>query len=1015
MYLRLALLFLLAPFIAIAQSDYFQQKVDYKINVLLDDEAHTLNGTIEIAYQNNAPIQLDTLYFHIWPNAYRNNQSAFGRQMMRRGEAPFLFAKEENRGYIDQLDFQVDGQQVSWDLHPEEMDIAVLILDNPIPAGGKVVISTPFFVKLPYCYSRLGHVEQSYQITQWYPKPAVFDQKGWHPIPYLDMGEFYSEFGDFEVTIDLPDNYVVAATGVLQTPMEEAFLRKRIEETNAYLAQMEVDDPKDLSFPASSKKRKQITYKAESVHDFAWFADKRFMVQKDTAALSNGDKVDCWAFFTQDDQEYWKDGAAFVKRSVEFYSDKVGNYPYPQATAVQTTLGAGGGMEYPMITNCGSVSSAQGLDGLIAHEVGHNWFYGILASNERVHPWMDEGLNSYYDHLYIDTYYGGTDFSVLPAFLFKNTPMDPLRTALFYQMRPRLDQAPDTHSDELVEINYFVGAYEKPAQSLKYLAAYLGEEKYDAAMQTFYDTWQFKHPQPEDFQTSMEQSTGKSLAWFFDGLIFSTAIQDYGIQRVKQETETLNVVIKNKGQVNGPFSLSALNGDSILWTRWVEGFEGSQEVQIPKGDYTEIVIDPEQLTFDINRRDNQIKAEGAFIKLKAPNLQFFTGVEDDTKGNLFVMPLIAWNNYDKLMAGALFYNHSIPEQRWEWKLAPMYGFNSQELTGLGDLRYNIYTDESSVIRKISAGVNAQRFNYRLFQREKELLSYNRIQPYLTIDFERNKKINRYRQLRFRYIQINEEQLQFNNVGDYLGVDTESSDIQELSYSVDVRHELNKSSWTVALEHQAYKGLGGDDERYVKASWDWQKQLYFAPKRSARFRFFAGAFLHNTEREAGYIIPAAFNLISQGYNDYRYDNYYFGRTDNSGLWQQQISTRDGGFKNVIGQGFALGRSNSFILSLNVVSNLPPKVLPKLPIKAYLDLGFFHDNRSGVEADFMDQVLWSGGLMVDLFKETIAVYFPLINSKNISDRYEERGDYGKRISFQVNLHKMNPWRAVNRLEF
>ena len=212
-----------------------------------------------------------------------------------------------------------------------------------------------------------------------------------------------------------------------------------------------------------------------------------------------------------------------------------------------------------------------------------------------------------------------------------------------------------------------------------------------------------------------------------------------------------------------------------------------------------------------------------------------------------------------------------------------------------------------------------------------------------------------------------------------------------------------------------KAFFEEDEQYLKSSLEWKQNFHFAKKRAVQVRAFVGAFLYNTERDNGYVAPAAFNLISNGYNDYRYDDLYFGRYENGGLAAQQISTRDGGFKNVIGQGFNLGRSNSFIAALNVKSALPPKMFPNLPIKPYFDIGYF-DNTSSIGSDeFIDQLLWSGGLMLDFFDETVAVYFPLVNSKNINDRYLERGNYWQRISFQVDVHRMSPLRAIDRLEF
>ncbi|MCB0596464.1 MAG: M1 family metallopeptidase, partial [Phaeodactylibacter sp.] len=575
--------FLLLPFFFIllsptytvqAQDSYFQQEVQYRINVRLDDEAHVLHGQITIAYQNNAPRALDSIWFHLWPNAYRNRQTAYAQQQGRMNKSQFFFAEDSELGHIDSLDFTTNESPVRWELHPQHPDIAVLILNEPLAAGGKIRIATPFRVKLPRTFSRLGHEGQAYQLTQWYPKPAVYDQAGWHAMPYLDMGEFYSEFGGFDVRITLPENYLVAATGTLQTESEQAFLEEQIKTSSAHLQNLSDTEEPQLGFPPSSTRMKTVRYTAERVHDFAWFADKRFMVQKDTLSFASGRQVACWAFFTQAEQELWAAAAGYVKRAVQFYSEKVGEYPYPQATAVQTALGAGGGMEYPMITNCGLVGDAQSLDELIAHEVGHNWFYAILGSNERAHAWMDEGLNSYYDHQYSRLHYGQAGFGYLPDFLMNTSEMDIFELAYLYQARRRLNQAPDTHSSELSEVNYFLGAYEIPAKALRYLELYIGTERLDSIMQAYYREWAFRHPQPADFRKIAEDGAGKKLPWLFDGLLFSNQKQDYAITGLEERGDSLYVRLRNKGNIAGPITVSAMAGPDPAVEFWVEGFDG---------------------------------------------------------------------------------------------------------------------------------------------------------------------------------------------------------------------------------------------------------------------------------------------------------------------------------------------------------------------------------------------------------------------------------------------------------
>ncbi|MCB0767230.1 MAG: hypothetical protein KDB95_08480, partial [Flavobacteriales bacterium] len=326
---------LLGPLMIFGQ-DYFQQEVDYRIDVRLDDEVHMLLAQESFTYKNNSPSALDTLWIHLWPNAYRDRTTALCKQLDMTGDLDLHFATEEERGWIDSLDFRADDAKVAWGYHAVHPDIGWIKLNIPLSPGGQVTISTPFRVKIPDGkFSRLGHTRQAYYITQWYPKPAVFDAQGWHAMPYLTQGEFYSEFGSFDVTITLPENYVVGATGMLTgSEAEERFMAER--------AALPMPQQGSSSFPPSATTTKTIRYVQDRVHDFAWFADKRFIVRSSEVVLSGGDRaVKTWALFTPKNAGLWADAVSYVNESVRFYSEWVGDYPYDACTAIDGTISAG--------------------------------------------------------------------------------------------------------------------------------------------------------------------------------------------------------------------------------------------------------------------------------------------------------------------------------------------------------------------------------------------------------------------------------------------------------------------------------------------------------------------------------------------------------------------------------------------------------------------------------------------------------------------------------------------------
>jgi hypothetical protein len=482
---------------------YWQQQVNYRIDVSLDDRQHTLTGFAKMEYTNNSPDTLRFIWFHLWPNAYKNDKTAFSDQLLENGNTKFYFSNKEEKGYINRLDFRVDNSTAELEDHPQHIDIAKLVLPSPLAPGKRITITTPFHVKLPYNFSRGGHDGQSYQATQWYPKPAVYDQKGWHAMPYLDQGEFYSEFGNFEVHITVPKNYVVAATGELQDAAEKEWLTTRKSFTWEPIRHKEKIKGGGFKttvqlFPESSNETKTLRYLQQNVHDFAWFADKRFIVDQDSMSLPSGRVIQVYSYYTPAQKEQWSKTVQYTKQATRFYSASVGEYPYPVVSVVQGPESFGGGMEYPTITIISPTDDDKQLDKTIAHEIGHNWFYGILASNERKHPWMDEGINSFYETRYAHN----ND----PNFVDTGT-LQLLQTFI----AEKKDQPIATSSEDFGTLNYALVAYYKASRWAAWLEKEFGRETFDKAMKTYYDRWQFKHPQPEDFKKVMEEVSGRNL------------------------------------------------------------------------------------------------------------------------------------------------------------------------------------------------------------------------------------------------------------------------------------------------------------------------------------------------------------------------------------------------------------------------------------------------------------------------------------------------------------------------
>ncbi|MDP4283459.1 MAG: M1 family metallopeptidase [Bacteroidota bacterium] len=505
-----------------SQMKYFQQQVNYKIDVTLNDVNNTLDGFEIMNYTNNSPDTLQYLWFHLWPNAYKNDRTAFSEQLLQLGRTDFYFSNESSRGYINRLDFKVNGITANLEDHPLYIDIVKLILPSPLAPGQTIKITTPFHEKIPFNFSRGGHVGQTYQITQWYPKPAVYDDKGWHPIPYLDQGEFYSEFGDFHVQITVPANYVVAATGELQNKEEVKWLKEKAKKSNMRLETGAGEKQTALSTKSAAiipspggNRLKTLTYIQNDVHDFAWFADKNFLVRYDTMQLSSGKIIDVYAFFTPAGLPVWKNSISFLKDAIKTRSKWLGEYPYHIVTAIEAKMGFSGGMEYPTITSISPMPDEKSLDMTIEHEVGHNWVYGILASNEREHPWMDEGMNTYFDNRYEKIKYPNYRQDESKDFLKKRIPDDDEDLVYRTQIASKMDQPIETVSQNFSSTNYGAIAYYKTGLWMEKLEDFIGHPLFDSCLHEYYSRWKFKHPYPEDFKKVVENVSGKNADTIF--------------------------------------------------------------------------------------------------------------------------------------------------------------------------------------------------------------------------------------------------------------------------------------------------------------------------------------------------------------------------------------------------------------------------------------------------------------------------------------------------------------------
>ena len=924
-----------------AQS-YFQQEVNYRIDVRLDDAKHELHAFEQFDYHNNSPQTLDTIWIHLWPNAYKDRSTALCDQLDRMNNFGLHYATPEQRGFLDSLAFTVGPSSVpvQWGPHPEHIDIAWIKLPSPLAPGEHTTISTPFRVRIPSAsFSRLGHAGQAYFITQWYPKPAVLDSEGWHPMPYLTQGEFYSEFGSFDVRITLPANYVVGATGELQDAHERAWLDSLSTVPYADDQKFKVRKQRARlnATPPSSARTKTLHFKQDRVHDFAWFTDKRFIVRKGSVTLPrSGNTVTTWTMFTPENADIWKDAITYVNESVRLYSSWVGDYPYSACTAIDGGTAAGGGMEYPMITILNDSSDPFELDVVIAHEVGHNWFYGILGSNERDHPWMDEGINSYYEQRYVEARYPGLRIKNVQGLPIGSLSMGEGITyreqnELMYRFNARRNQdsPPDTPSDEFSELDYGTTVYAKSAVAFDNLRGLLGEARYDSCMQAYFGSWRFKHPRPIDLERSFGMDKDPALASTFRDAIMTARKAD---RRPRHPMRSM----------------------------------------VPE-------IDP--------RNDS--------AGFRFPEFKFLAGLERKDRSSIYWTPAIGYNTHDGWMPGITLRNTTVPDQRIEWVLAPLYGTQSHRLAGGGRIAWSHDRLNSGWLRNVHVGVSG--FAASQGADATWDYSYQRLVPSLTLDLRSRPNAVQHN-IKYRSILLWNRAKRTNET-DLIqpsGLAVTLNPFHELSFT----SEQTKGIFPFSIQVTSLSHLRYFSRLSVDARWS---AIYDKRKHRVTLRGFAGMFLN----KAQYMPSAMGWRMYWGSSDLLHDNLFIDRQAPGRNTAQQMAKVQGGFKTPT----SYGTSDSWIAALNLEADLPFRI----PLSVFASYGaapYTIVAQQGQRTDWKGY--WEAGFGVRLVRDVVEMWIPLVYSKEIRDEVEGfRGfDFGERIRFVLALEKMDPTQLLRK---
>ena len=529
-------LFALTLLVANAQKhpDYWQQRIDYTMDVSMNVEDFTYKGRSTVQYTNHSPDTLNRVFFHLYFNAFRPGSDMDARlqsisdpdnrMVTENKESRISVLSEDEMGYLRVT--QITQNKGAPLKASHEETILVVDLQTPLLPQSSTTLNLDFEGQVPLQIRRSGRNSEegvALSMSQWYPKMVEYDHEGWHDYPYIAR-EFHGVWGDFDVKLTLDKSYTVAATGYLQNA----------DEIGHGYSDQEV---------RIRKNQKNLTwhFKADNVHDFMWAADPEYVHDR----LVTADDVTLHFFYKNKPElaENWKNLQPKTEEAMNFFNEHVGNYPYKQYSVVQ---GGDGGMEYAMATLITGDRPFPSLVGVMVHELAHSWFQHVLATNEGKHSWMDEGFTSYISSLCMNSLMGRN----------QERPYAGSYRGYYALVESKMEEPQTTHSDRYDKnFAYSIAAYSKGSVFLAQLGYIIGKDALAKTLKRYYADYQFTHPTPNDFIRTAEKVSGAHLGWYLNDFTKTTKTIDYAIESVKPGSSGAAIELKRIGGIGMPIDL----------------------------------------------------------------------------------------------------------------------------------------------------------------------------------------------------------------------------------------------------------------------------------------------------------------------------------------------------------------------------------------------------------------------------------------------------------------------------
>lgn len=897
------------------------------ISAKLSVETNTIEVSQNIILLNSSTDAWNELYLNDWNHAFSGKNTPLAKRFAEEFRRNFHLAYKRKRGFTTIESITINGEQLQWDRLKKQQDIIKVALKKSIAPNTSVQIQLKYSVKLPSDeFTRYGYSnKKDFNLRYWYITPAAY-RNGWKLYSNKNLGDLYTDQAVHTINLEYPKEYTIISSA--QDVQENVKGTIQLQDSNA----------------------KEITILLRKDSDYKTYQT---------------DKVNITTNLRADNLKE-KQKAIAIDKVVQFVSEHLGDFPKQELLLSQ--------IEYKN-------NPVYGLNQLpsFIRPFSDDFQYEMkilkttlsqvlnesIFMDTRTEKWISDALETYLLMVYVEKNYpnmkltgGLSKVWGVRSYEFAKMDFNDQYPFLFMLMaRKNIDQPLNTSKDSLIKFNNNIGNKYKAGVGLKYLKSYFNNTVVDQFVKDFYNTYKQKYSTRSDFETLLKSKAPKNIDWYFENYVDSRKRIDYKIKKVEKTEDSLYVTIKNKYKGNFPISLFGIKNDSVISKQWIINVTDQKTVAIPRNGIDRLVLNYDKIIPEFNQRDNWKSTKGFFSNNKKLKFTFFKDAENPHYNQIFFVPIAQFNLYDGFTPGMRFYNKTFLTKRLLYDIKPSYGLRSKTLVGSGSLSYRHDIDSKNELYFTRFSISGNVFHY------EEDLAYRRLVPKVTFGFrDKDFRSNRKAFLDFRYVIVKRDE------------PTDGSIETDPDYSVfNARYVYSNPD---PIRHLTWFADFQLAKRFSKVSFNLNYRKLFQDNRQFNLRFFFGKFLFNNTNSD------FFSFALDRPTDYLFDYNYYGRSEDQGLFSQQLIIAEGGFKSKLENPF----SNDWIGTTNVSYSIWRW------IEAYGDAGFIKNTNTNT------RFVYDSGIRLNLVPDYFELYFPVYS--NNGWEIAQPG-FDQRIRFIVTL--------------